>query len=143
MTAPIPNALREPAKAPAAAKRAAAKPPTSDAAAASFAALTHKLDYLDAADIKRVREAYRFADEAHLGQFRASGEPYITHPIAVAGLCAEWKLDAQAIMAALMHDAMEDCGITKIETKNKPGVTALREIAAGEIGIEMLRKVPI
>lgn len=89
--------------------------PSGDAAAASFAALTHKLDYLDTADIKRVREAYRFADEAHLGQFRASGEPYITHPIAVAGLCADWKLDAQAIMAALMHDAMEDCGVTKVE----------------------------
>jgi (p)ppGpp synthase/HD superfamily hydrolase len=43
-----------------------------------------KLDYLDEADLRRVREAYRFADEAHLGQFRASGEPYITHPIAVA-----------------------------------------------------------
>ena len=93
-----------------------AHPPTpGDAAAASFAALTGKLDYLDAADIRRVRDAYRFADEAHLGQFRASGEPYITHPIAVAGLCAEWKLDAQAIMAALMHDAMEDCGISKAE----------------------------
>ncbi|MES2099483.1 MAG: bifunctional (p)ppGpp synthetase/guanosine-3',5'-bis(diphosphate) 3'-pyrophosphohydrolase [Pseudomonadota bacterium] len=119
MSARAPNALREPA-APAAAagKRAAsAKPPpaVTDAAAASFDALTHKLDYLDAAEIKRVREAYRFADEAHLGQFRASGEPYITHPIAVAGLCAEWRLDSQAIMAALMHDAMEDCGVTKIE----------------------------
>ena len=89
--------------------------PAADAAAASFAALTVKLDYLDPADIRRVRDAYRFADEAHLGQFRASGEAYITHPIAVAGLCAEWKLDAQAIMAALMHDAMEDCGITKAE----------------------------
>src|SRR5574343_1180467 len=86
-----------------------------DPSAASFAALLHKLDYLDEADIRRVREAYRFADEAHLGQFRASGEPYITHPIAVAGLCADWKLDAQAIMAALMHDAMEDCGVTKLE----------------------------
>ena len=95
--------------------RRTAAPNITDAAAASFATLTRKLDYLDAADIKRVREAYRFADEAHLGQFRASGEPYITHPIAVAGLCAEWKLDAQAIMAALMHDAMEDCGITKAE----------------------------
>ncbi|TAK74281.1 MAG: bifunctional (p)ppGpp synthetase/guanosine-3',5'-bis(diphosphate) 3'-pyrophosphohydrolase [Aquabacterium sp.] len=93
-----------------------------DAAAASFAALTHKLDYLDEPDIKRVREAYRFADEAHLGQFRASGEPYITHPIAVAGLCADWKLDAQAIMAALMHDAMEDCGVTKIELIERFGV---------------------
>ena len=115
MSASTPNALREPAKSPATAKRAVAKPLVSDAAAASFAALTHKLDYLDAADIKRVREAYRFADEAHLGQFRASGEPYITHPIAVAGLCADWKLDAQAIMAALMHDAMEDCGVTKVQ----------------------------
>ncbi|HWH75212.1 MAG TPA: bifunctional (p)ppGpp synthetase/guanosine-3',5'-bis(diphosphate) 3'-pyrophosphohydrolase [Methylibium sp.] len=87
----------------------------SEADAASFASLTKKLDYLDAADFKRVREAYKFADEAHLGQFRASGLPYITHPLAVAGLCADWKLDAQAIMAALMHDAMEDCGIGKSE----------------------------
>ncbi|MDB5816884.1 MAG: guanosine-3,5-bis(diphosphate) 3-pyrophosphohydrolase, partial [Rhizobacter sp.] len=93
----------------------------SDAAAASFATLVHKLDYLDAAEIKRVREAYRFADEAHLGQFRASGEPYITHPIAVSGVCAEWKLDAQAIMAALMHDAMEDCGVTKAELVDRFG----------------------
>ena len=96
-------------------KRPAVAKANTDANAASFAALTGKLDYLDTADIKRVRDAYRFADEAHLGQFRSSGEPYITHPIAVAGLCAEWKLDAQAIMAALMHDAMEDCGITKAE----------------------------
>ena len=80
-----------------------AAPPPADASVGSFAALTARLDYLGTADIKRVREAYRFADEVHLGQFRASGEPYITHPIAVAGLCADWKLDAQAIMAALMH----------------------------------------
>src|SRR5574343_456014 len=86
-----------------------------DAAAASFAALTHKLDYMDEADIRRVRDAYRFADEAHLGQFRASGEPYITHPIAVAGLCADMNLAAQASIAALMHAPMADCGVTKIE----------------------------
>jgi GTP pyrophosphokinase/guanosine-3',5'-bis(diphosphate) 3'-pyrophosphohydrolase len=114
MVVRTPNPVREPASS----RRRVARVPhpnAADAAAASFAALTHKLDYLDAAEIRRVRDAYRFADEAHLGQFRASGEPYITHPIAVAGLCAEWKLDAQAIMAALMHDAMEDCGITKAE----------------------------
>jgi GTP pyrophosphokinase/guanosine-3',5'-bis(diphosphate) 3'-pyrophosphohydrolase len=91
----------------------ASQPATGDPTAASFAALVHKLDYLTKADVKRVREAFRFADEAHLGQFRASGEPYITHPIAVAGLCADWKLDAQAIMAALMHDTIEDRGVTK------------------------------
>ncbi|WP_038206662.1 RelA/SpoT family protein [Xenophilus azovorans] len=84
-----------------------------NAAAASFAALTAKLDYLSAEDVEQVRRAYRFADEAHLGQLRNSGEPYITHPIAVAAQCAEWKLDAQALMAALLHDAMEDCGVTK------------------------------
>ncbi|MES2939005.1 MAG: bifunctional (p)ppGpp synthetase/guanosine-3',5'-bis(diphosphate) 3'-pyrophosphohydrolase [Pseudomonadota bacterium] len=90
-------------------------PAAANAAAASFAALTARLDYLDAGDIDAVRKAYRFADEAHLGQIRASGEPYITHPIAVAAQCAEWKLDAQALMAALLHDAIEDCGVTKPE----------------------------
>jgi GTP pyrophosphokinase/guanosine-3',5'-bis(diphosphate) 3'-pyrophosphohydrolase len=109
------NAVRDPA--PASGRRAVARngPAAAGAAAASFAALTHKLDYLDAAEIKKVREAYRFADEAHLGQMRSSGEPYITHPIAVAGLCADWKLDAQAIMAALMHDVIEDCHVPKTE----------------------------
>ena len=86
-----------------------------NAAAASFAALLEKLDYLDSASIEQVRRAYRFADTAHLGQLRNSGEPYITHPIAVAALCASWKLDVQALMAALLHDAMEDCGITKAD----------------------------
>ena len=86
-----------------------------NAAAASFANLTARLDYLAPADLEQVRQAYRYADEAHLGQLRNSGEPYITHPIAVAAQCAEWKLDAQALMAALLHDAMEDCGITKAE----------------------------
>jgi GTP pyrophosphokinase len=99
------------------------KPPASlsgsaaaaNAAAASFAALTEKLSYLNAEGLDMVRRAYRYADEAHLGQLRNSGEPYITHPIAVAAQCAEWKLDAQALSAALLHDAMEDCGITKTD----------------------------
>lgn len=90
-------------------------PAAANAAAASFASLTDKLDYLSPPDLEHVRLAYRFADEAHLGQLRNSGEPYITHPIAVAVQCAEWKLDAQALMAALLHDALEDCGVTKIE----------------------------
>ncbi|MCM2295553.1 bifunctional (p)ppGpp synthetase/guanosine-3',5'-bis(diphosphate) 3'-pyrophosphohydrolase [Rhodoferax sp.] len=85
----------------------------SNAAAASFARLTSKLDYLSASDLASVRSAYRFSDEAHLGQLRNSGEPYITHPIAVAAQCAEWKLDAQALMAALLHDSLEDCDVTK------------------------------
>ena len=92
---------------------AASVPATAEAD--SFDALTAKLSYLGKGDQKQVREAYKFADEAHLGQFRASGQPYITHPIAVAGLCADWKLDVQAIMAALMHDTIEDKGVTKTE----------------------------
>ena len=92
-----------------------------NATAASFAGLTAKLDYLSPPDIEQVRLAYRFADEAHLGQMRNSGEPYITHPIAVAAQCADWKLDAQALMAALLHDAIEDCGVTKPELVERFG----------------------
>jgi GTP diphosphokinase / guanosine-3',5'-bis(diphosphate) 3'-diphosphatase len=87
----------------------------------SFAMLLDKLSYLSKPDLKLVREAYKFSDAAHLGQFRTSGQPYITHPIAVAGLCADWKLDAQAIMAALMHDTIEDQGVTKSELIEKFG----------------------
>jgi GTP diphosphokinase / guanosine-3',5'-bis(diphosphate) 3'-diphosphatase len=95
--------------------------PASKDEVASFAALEGRLGYLTKPDVKLIREAYKFADSAHLGQFRASGEPYITHPLAVAGLVADWRLDAQAVMAALMHDAMEDCGITKVELIEKFG----------------------
>jgi GTP diphosphokinase / guanosine-3',5'-bis(diphosphate) 3'-diphosphatase len=105
----LPSALLQPVR-----DRPSANP-AARAEANDFAALTAKLTYLSKAELKQVREAYRFADEAHLGQFRASGQAYITHPIAVAGLVADWKLDVQAVMAALMHDAMEDCGVTKPE----------------------------
>lgn len=96
-------------------------PAAANAAAASFAALTAKLDYLDPVDIEQVRQAYRFADEVHLGQLRNSGEPYITHPISVTQQCAEWKLDTQALMAALLHDVIEDCGISKAEVIERFG----------------------
>ena len=89
--------------------------------ASTFAELSERLTYLSKSDLRQVREAYKFADAAHLGQFRASGEPYITHPTAVAGLCADWKLDVQAIMAALMHDTIEDQGISKAELVEKFG----------------------
>ncbi|MFN5812144.1 MAG: HD domain-containing protein, partial [Burkholderiales bacterium] len=97
--------------------------PASNAAAASFASLVAKLDYLSAEGIEQVRRAYKFADEAHLGVTRRSGEPYITHPIAVALQCTEWKLDSQALMAALLHDVMEDCGVTKSDLLEKFGPT--------------------
>jgi len=81
--------------------------------AARFSALEAALDYLSAAEIEQVRQAFRFADQAHAGQLRNNGDPYVTHPIAVALQCTEWKLDAQALCAALMHDVLEDCGCTK------------------------------
>ena len=94
-----------------------------NAAAASFAALLERLSYLDASAIQQVRSAYRFADQSHLGQMRKNGEPYITHPIAVASQCTEWKLDAEALMAALLHDAMEDCGVTKLDLVERFGAS--------------------
>ena len=102
-------------------KTLTAPTPASNAAAASFALLEAKLEYLGADGIEHVKRAYRFADEAHLGVTRRSGEPYITHPIAVALQCTEWKLDSQALMAALLHDVMEDCGVTKVDLIEKFG----------------------
>ena len=77
--------------------------------------------YLSNEECTRIRAAFVFADGAHLGQYRQSGEPYITHPIAVATLCATWKLDSQSIKAALMHDVMEDSGVDKITLANEFG----------------------
>jgi GTP pyrophosphokinase len=87
-----------------------------NAGVASVTQLNNKLaEYLTPSEMKKVKEAYRFSDEMHLGQIRKSGEPYISHPIAVAEICADWKLDAQAIMAALLHDVMEDQDVKKEE----------------------------
>ncbi len=108
-----------------------------NAAAASFAALTAKLDYMSPGDVDNVRSAYRFADVAHLGQLRNSGEPYITHPIAVALQCALWKLDAPALMAALLHDAIEDCGVTKVELIERFGAP-VAELVDGLTKLEKL-----
>jgi GTP pyrophosphokinase len=111
--------------------------PAASAAAASFAALLGKLDYLGSGETESIRQAYRFADEAHLGQLRKNGDPYITHPIAVAAQCAEWKLDAQALMAALMHDAIEDCGVTKEELVQRFGAP-VAELVDGLTKLEKL-----
>ena len=121
MSAVLPSPLSAAPTSAGASARPVSSAAAANAAAASFAALTASLDYLDAAGVEQVRLAYRFADEAHLGQMRSSGEPYITHPIAVAAQCATWKLDAQALMAALLHDVMEDCGVTKAELIDRFG----------------------
>lgn len=113
-------------------------PAAVNATAASFVGLMAKLDYLSAADSEQVRLAYRFADQAHLGQLRNNGEPYITHPIAVAEQCADWKLDAQALMAALLHDALEDCGVDKGELIDRFG-TSVAELVDGLTKLDKLQ----
>src|SRR5690606_23337676 len=98
---------------------------------ASLAPLTKIVSqYLKPKEVERIKEAYRFADQAHLGQFRASGEPYISHPITVTEICAGWKLDADSLMAALLHDVIEDQGVTKQELAEKFG-TDVAEIVDG------------
>ena len=69
--------------------------------------------YLEPAQIDQVVKAYYFADDAHKGQKRKSGEPYITHPLAVANILAEMHMDHQCLMAALLHDVIEDTSIPK------------------------------
>ena len=106
---------------------------------ASLAPLTKIISkYLDPVDVERVREAYKLADEAHLGQFRSSGEPYITHPIAVTEICAGWKLDADSLMAALLHDVIEDQDVSKQELAEKFG-TDVAEIVDGVSKLERLQ----
>ncbi|HUW50288.1 MAG TPA: bifunctional (p)ppGpp synthetase/guanosine-3',5'-bis(diphosphate) 3'-pyrophosphohydrolase, partial [Sulfuricella sp.] len=92
--------------------------------------LTSHLNYLKPEDIPSIEAAYRLSESAHAGQFRVSGEPYISHPLAVAGILAEWHLDAQALMAALLHDVMEDTAITKEEIGEKFG-KAVAELVDG------------
>jgi len=70
-------------------------------------------EYLAPDQIEQVRHAYTFAEEAHKNQKRRSGEPYITHPLSVAGILAEMHMDHQCLMAALLHDVIEDTGVLK------------------------------
>src|SRR5258706_1516565 len=83
--------------------------------------LTGVLGYLRKDDIDAIEEAYEVARAAHAGQYRQSGEPYITHPLAVAKILAEWHLDPQALMAALLHDVVEDTPTTKSEIARRFG----------------------
>ena len=77
--------------------------------------------YLKPTDVARLEEAYRFSGAAHAGQTRQSGEPYISHPLAVAEILAGWHLDGQALVAALLHDVMEDTSVTKAEISDTFG----------------------
>ena len=69
--------------------------------------------YLNPEQTNHVKRAYYFAEQAHFGQLRRSGEEYVTHPLAVAGILADMHMDHQSLMAAMLHDVIEDTGIPK------------------------------
>ncbi len=77
--------------------------------------------YLKPEDVTQLQSAYDFSALAHEGQFRMTGEPYVSHPVAVAQILTEWHLDSQALSAALLHDVMEDTNVTKAELSEKFG----------------------
>src|SRR6266498_2568074 len=81
----------------------------------------HLGHYLAAPDVALVERAFEFSESAHRGQFRKSGEPYITHPLAVASILSQWRLDAQGLAAALLHDVMEDTKVSKNEIEHSFG----------------------
>ena len=84
--------------------------------------LLNKLEtYLPPAQVDRVRDAYEFGAEAHEGQKRLSGEPYIAHPVAVAHILADLHLDAPTIVAAILHDVIEDTSTAKDEIAERFG----------------------
>jgi len=98
--------------------------------ASDIAAFTARLSYLKPEDTAQIEAAYHLSDSAHAGQFRKSGDPYISHPLAVAEILADWHLDAQALMAALLHDVVEDTAITKQDIGDKFG-KAVAELVDG------------
>ena len=85
--------------------------------------------YLPADRLEEVRQAYEFAAECHDGQLRLSGEPYITHPVAVAQLVADLHMDVHTVQAALLHDVVEDCDVTReqLASRFSAGVASLVE----------------
>jgi len=88
----------------------------------SFGQLIEKAQsYLEPDKIALVEQAYNFASEAHQGQVRKSGEPYVEHPLQTALTLAELQLDATSLAAALLHDVPENCGIPVSEIEAKFG----------------------
>jgi len=115
--------------------------------------LKERVAYLPAAQIERVLQAFHIGARAHDGQLRKSGEPYITHPVAVAGILAELGLDAETIIAAILHDTLEDTELSREEltaefgevvTELVDGVTKLDKMRFGsrqEADAESFRKM--
>ncbi len=93
--------------------------------------------YLKPEDISELQNAYLFSKSAHSGQFRKSGEPYISHPLAVASILGKLRLDPQTLTAALLHDVMEDTHVSKTEISNRFG----KPVAELVDGVSKLDKI--
>ena len=86
--------------------------------------LTDKLSrYLDRKDVAKVARAYKYSEQCHQGQMRQSGDPYISHPLAVANILADMRMDHESLMAGLLHDVIEDTGVTKGQISRRFGRT--------------------
>ena len=94
-------------------------------------------NYLAKEQVNSVRRAYFYAEQAHDGQYRHSGDPYVSHPLAVALILSEMHMDHQSLMAAMLHDVIEDTGVTKTAIKNQFGNT----VADLVDGVSKLNKI--
>jgi GTP pyrophosphokinase len=93
--------------------------------------------YLKREDVSELQNVYLFSQSAHSGQFRQSGEPYISHPLAVASILGKLRLDTQTLAAALLHDVMEDTHVSKAEISDRFG----KPVAELVDGVSKLDKI--
>ena len=104
-----------------------------------FEGLNHIIqEYLPPEQVELVKRAFVVARDAHEGQSRSSGEPYITHPVAVASIIAGMRLDHEAVMAALLHDVIEDTPYTEEQLKGEFGAS-VAEIVEGVSKLDKLK----
>ena len=96
-------------------------------------------EYLNDKQLEQVKKAYFYASNAHLGQFRSSGDPYVSHPIAVAKILADFKMDEDCLTAAILHDVIEDSGIPKSYLKNEFNI----DVANLVDGVSKLDKISL
>ena len=96
-------------------------------------------EYLDDKQLEQVKKAFFYASNAHSGQFRSSGDPYVSHPIAVAKILADFKMDGDCLTAAILHDVIEDSGIPKSYLKNEFNV----DVANLVDGVSKLDKISL
>lgn len=97
--------------------------------------------YLEPGQVALVREACHFAAEAHVGQRRKSGEPYIFHPLAVARVLADVRFDHETIMGAILHDVIEDTGCSKEQLSHRFG-DEVAELVDGVSKLTQMKLTP-